>query len=147
MSDISKLNLFNFLIFVSLIHEIRGELEDFKEQITRRDSKNIDATTAITFATTVAQFTEKFNTNQLSEEEMKVTELTEHNELCRKTRQIKSISLHTRHFETRDTTNATITTTTTHSPLLASPLDCYYCSATTYSRVRDPCYVGGRYVV
>lgn len=136
MSDIRNLNLLNFLLFVSLIHEIRGGLEEFMEQTTKWNTENIDDT--ITLNSTVNQFIRNFKPNELSKKEMaKVLPI----KLSRRTREIESITLYTKHYETTEPPD---TTTTTISPLLTSTLDCYHCSATINSGVYDPCYVGSR---
>lgn len=135
----NKLNIFKFLVFVSLIHWIRGELKDFKEKTTGTVSENIDGMTVITLMTSVDENLNKKNTSyELSVNEIKAAEPED--KFTRRTRDSEPILLYSKHFDTRVIT----TTTTTRSLYLTSTLDCYYCSASSTSGIHDPCYEGGR---
>ncbi|XP_026319258.1 uncharacterized protein LOC113229791 [Hyposmocoma kahamanoa] len=134
----NKLNPFNFLIFVSLIHWIRGELADLKEEITGVGSEKNDTTT-VTFATTDEEILDKkIKSHELSVKERKPEA---ENNLPRRTRDIELVSLYSNHLEIGTTS---MRAKVTFSPSPTSTLDCYYCSASSSSSIDDPCYEGDR---
>lgn len=139
MGDQSKLNLFNFLIFVSLIRWIRGELRDVNELTRGTVSDNNDGVTVSLLNISVDQiYNKKFISYELSEKEIKAAEGDD--KFTRRTRDIEPVSLYSKYFEAR-----IISTTPKSSlPYLTTTLDCYFCSASGISRVHDPCYEGGR---
>lgn len=137
MRDHSKLNLLNFLIFVSLIHWIRGEIKDLKEVTAGTVSDNNDSATDITRNTSVEQILNK----QFKSYELSVKKAAEaEDKLLRRTRDIEPVSKYNKYLESR----VISTTTTNVAPYIASTLDCYYCSADSASPIRDPCYEGGQ---
>lgn len=137
MWDQSKLNPFNFLIFVSLIHWIRGELTGLKEEMTRTNSEKNDSTTAITVPTTDNKILgRKFKSHELSVKEMKAAEAE--NNFFRRTRDAD--------LDLQRSDNVEIATVSLKAKITfsSSTLDCYYCSASRTSTIDDPCYKGGR---
>lgn len=139
MFEKSKLNLLHILLFVSLIHRIRGELKDLEEEIAGMVSENNDGTTVIKVTNSVDQIlNKKFKSYELSIKEMKAAE-AEEDKFTRITRDIDPVLLYSKHFETRFILTPTITTI---SPFATSVVDCYYCSASSASTIHDPCYEG-----
>lgn len=139
MWEQSKPNFFHFLIFVLLIHRIRGELNDLNDGTTGTVSENNDITTVNELTTSVDEIlNKKFKTYELSVKEIKAAE-DEEDKFTRRTRDIDPVLLYSKHFETRIITTPIKTTL---SPFIPSRLDCYYCSASSASKIHDPCYGG-----
>lgn len=140
MWDHSKIILFKFLIFVSFVHWIRGELPGLKKPTTGTVSKNNDVRTTIKFVTSVDDiFDKKFKSYELAVKEIKASEAEDN--FDRRTRDIEPVSLYSKYLESQ-----IISTTeqTTYSIVSTSTLDCYYCSASSASTILDSCYEGGR---
>lgn len=140
MWDYSKKILFKFLVLISFIHWIGGELPGLKKPTTGTVSTNNDVRTAIKFVTTVDEiFDKKFKSYELAVKEIKAAEAGDN--FDRRTRDIEPVSMYSKYFESR-----IISTTgkTTYSTFSTSTLDCYYCSASSNSTILDSCYEGGR---